>query len=113
MAPTGSKWLLVAITTLGLISASDPSLNTLERDIVQRSHRNAFLFPDGEECIADAHRLCSATLEECVGEYQCTLKCLTDHMPKLSGGCLEAHPCYDDFNRHCLGLEPGDNALIK
>jgi hypothetical protein len=77
------------------------------------NQRKGFPFPSGKECEADAHKLCPGILKRCVGHFGCTIQCLTDHAPKLSPQCQQAHPCYPDIDKFCAHMPPGENRMMK
>jgi len=76
------------------------------------SQQHTFMFPGGDECKADADRLCSGVIKSCTGDH-CTTQCLSDHAPKLSDKCAKAHPCFADLDEKCPDMDPGQNQAIK
>lgn len=76
------------------------------------NQRRGFPFPNGQECEADAHKVCGGILKTCMGSFGCSLQCLTDHIPSLSPKCQKAHPCYPDIDKHCSHIKPGHNDMM-
>jgi hypothetical protein len=90
-----------------------PSHNQFFRNFWQRQIASSFPFPDGQECEADAHRLCGGILKNCVGDFGCTSQCITDHIPNLSEGCKAKHPCYPDIDRFCNNVQGGPRNVMN
>lgn len=78
-----------------------------------KNQRKGFPFPQGQECEEDAHRVCPGVLRSCIGNFGCTMQCLTDHAPELSPACRRAHPCFPDFDKFCVDIPPGKNEMMK
>ena len=92
-----------------------PGLFSFFSHFFQRQQQTTFPFPDGEECEADAHRLCGGLIKHCVGDFSCNqvTECITDHAPQLSAKCLEKHPCFQDIERLCASHAAGTNDIMQ
>lgn len=98
----------------GLDSLTEPpSQAAFFHHFFQTQQTTHFPFPDGEECEADAHRLCGGILKNCIGDFGCTTQCITDHAPHLSPACLDKHPCFPDIDTYCKDVQGGANMIMQ